>query len=85
MLSIIVLQTCVIICKRYYPILLLICHANGLATITAPSKSPLVGETLASPAFSFFKILPTGEDLGGAKNATCFLFATQKALSRLMF
>jgi len=32
----------------------------------APSKSPPVGETLAAMAFNFFKVLPTGEDLGGA-------------------
>ena len=32
----------------------------------APSKSPPVGETLAAVAFDFFKVLPTGEDLGGA-------------------
>jgi hypothetical protein len=33
---------------------------------TDPSKSPPVGETLASTAFIVFKVLPTGEDLGGA-------------------
>jgi len=34
----------------------------------APSKSPPVGEALAAVAFDFFKVLPTGEDLGGALN-----------------
>jgi hypothetical protein len=50
-------------------------------SMVAPSKSPPVGETLAS---RFFKSYPTGEDLGGAFGRCYVVSYSQRSLNLMI-